>query len=303
MNILKKLYNIRLLAHFLITIEILVEHAQVMSFLKSAPDPTDNLWNSDAVDAFDGLKKIALRFDDDAFMGIYITSIAVVGATFILYLILGTKVHKWNKGQDTWGTLAIWFVEHIIYGIGFVPIISQYVAPQYCNLYSELKSYTSLDCWKTDQMAMLEFGFIFTGIALFMAGVVAPVLKSERNGIEKRWGNESYFPGMYKLYVIGVAFLLAPVGVPYAGIIVTIFIILYLFFFECYKSLHVASMRMSVLWGSLWVFICAESLKDSTSRGSDMLAGWIPFLVFGYIIMPLKALIVKRELKVLPIEK
>lgn len=236
-------------------------------------------------------------------MGIYTTAIAIVGLTFGLYIIFGERVHKWNKTSNSWATPAIWFIEHIIYGVGFVPIISQYVEVQYCNVYSELDSNTSIDCWKIDQMAMMEFGFIFTGIALFMAGVVAPVLKSERNGIEKRWGNESYFPGLYKLLVVGIVYLLAPIGLPYAGIIITGCLILYLFFYECYKSLHVASMRMAVLIGTFWIFICAEALAGGSDRGSDMLSGWIPLMVFGYTILPLKSLIVKRELKVLPIEK
>jgi len=65
--------------------------------------------------------------------------------------------------------------------------------------------------------------------------------------------------------------------------------------YEGYKDLWVASIKMGVLWAQLWVFICAEEIENDEDTGNDMLWGWVAFLAVGYVILPAKSLIFKRE--------
>jgi hypothetical protein len=52
------------------------------------------------------------------------------------------------------------------------------------------------------------------------------------------------------------------------------------------------------------VFVCAYVAgEDDEDSGSDMLYGWIGFLVLGYAILPIKSLILPREPKILAVQK
>lgn len=295
-------FNNRYVCLAALTIEILIEHVQVMSFLRYAPDNSVT-WNSDAHDAFKGLEKIALRFDGDAFIGIYITAAVVVFVALVLYIALNEKLHQWNRKQNTLACIFIWFFEHIIFGIGYIPIISQFVAVQYCAIDSTIESYSSLTCWEKKHMTLLEIGYIFSGFALFLSGVIGPVFKAERpKGIERKFGNESYFIGIYKLLLFGVVFLFGPIHSPVPGLVLTILVIAYMLIWEAFAELHVASMYMGVLMGQMWVFACAIALKNDSS-GSEMLAAWPPFILFGYAILPIKSLVLHRVPRQMPIEK
>lgn len=294
-------WNNRYVCLFALSIEVLIEHIQAMSFLKTAPDRSVT-WNSDALDMFKGLEKIALRFYDSTFLGLYITAAVIVFVSWVLYLALNKPIHSLHRKKNTVMCILVWFFEHILFGVGYIPIISQFVQVQYCTKAGTIERATDVDCWGKDHTALLEVGFILSGFALFLSGVACPVFKCERNGIERKFGNESYFLGMYKLLLFAVVFLLAPIHDPVPGIILTLLTMIYLFVFEAYAELHVASLYMGVLVGQLWVFICAATLEND-SYGSDMLAAWPPFIVLGYAILPLKSLVYHRAPKVLSVEK
>ena len=236
-------------------------------------------------------------------MGLYITAACVVFITMVLYLALNEKLHQWNRKENALASWIIWFFEHILFGIGYIPILSQFVAVQYCQSDSSMVSYSSLQCWQSQHMALLEIGYIFSGFALFLSGVIAPVFKAERKkGVERKFGNESYFIGCYKFLLMGVVFLFGPVHSPYLGIIATAALLIYVLIYEAFSELHVGSMYMGVMMGQLWVFICADELI-ANAYGNDMLGAWIPFIVFGYLILPIKSLMIQRVPRVMPIEK
>lgn len=294
-------WNNRYLCLFALSIEVLIEHIQAMSFLKTAPDRSVN-WNSDAIDMFEGLEKISLRFYDSTFMGLYITAAVIVFVSLILYIALNRPIHRLHRRKNTLTCIVVWFFEHILFGVGYIPILAQFVQVQYCKTDGTIERYKDVDCWGKDHMTLLEIGFILSGFALFLSGVACPVFKCERNGIERKFGNESYFLGMYKLLLFAVVFLFGPIHDPTPGIVLTVLTIAYLFVYEAYAELHVASLYMGVLVGQLWVFICAATL-DSESYASDMLAAWPAFIVLGYAVLPLKSLVYHRAPKVLSVEK
>ena len=298
----KALYNNKYLAIAALGCEMLIEHLQAMSFMKDAPKPGDS-WNSGANDFFDVLKALALRFDGNAFIALYVIAIVLVIIPSVAYFVFATQIHRWNKQQNSPATPVIWFFDHIVFGIGFVPIVAHMTEVQFCDVSGDIDSYNNVTCWETGQMALIEIGFLVIALAYFLAGVIFPVLKSERNGIEKRWGNESYFPGIYKLLILAVVSLFAPLKLPWPGILATAVVIAYLAFAECYQELLVASSRMAVLFGQLWFFICATITDSSESTASYLLIGWIFMAALGFGVLPLKAQIIKREPKVLPIEK
>jgi hypothetical protein len=281
--------------------EVLIEHIQAMSFLKNAPDRSVE-WNSEARDVFDVLARIALRFYDSTFEGLYITAAIIVGLTTIFYLITNKPLHRLHKSKNFAICLLVWFFEHILFGIGYIPLLSQFVEVEYCRVDGKIERFSDITCWEKKHMTMVVVGYILAGFTLFISGVICAAFKSERNGIERKFGNESYFLGMYKLLLFGVVFLLGPIHDPVPGIVLTVLVIAYLFVYEAYAELFVASTYMAVLVGQLWVFICAATLENE-SYGSDMLAAWIPFIVLGFAILPLKSLVYHRVPKVLPVEK
>mmetsp|Transcript_32396 Transcript_32396/g.56062 ORF Transcript_32396/g.56062 Transcript_32396/m.56062 type:complete len:306 (+) Transcript_32396:2567-3484(+) len=299
---LKRIYNNRYVGLFLVSLMLLFQHLQVMSFARYSMDLTRGNWNSDAKDTFGDLENLALRFKDDTFIGIYATALFCSFVSVIVYFVFHYQIHEANIKQNSIWTPIIWFWDHIIFGFGFIPIIANLTEVQYCDLNKDVDSYNDVSCWDSDHEALYILGFIGISFAFFMAGVVFPILKSERRGIEQHWLNESNFPGLYTLVLTGIVLLFAPIQRPWTGICAHAALIVYLFLFEGYRELHIASLKMGILWAQMWVFICSKVTEDSSDDGSDMLAGWIPFLVFGYAILPLKSLILKRTFKTLPLE-
>lgn len=91
------LYNNRLLGLLLISLVILIQHAQIISYLKDAHDIHEDTWNSDASDAFDFLKKLALRFEDDAYIIFFILAASLTVLSFTIYFVISSKLHAWNR--------------------------------------------------------------------------------------------------------------------------------------------------------------------------------------------------------------
>ena len=174
----KQLYNNRILGIVALFTEYLIEHLQTMSYMKSAGKDS---WKSDANDSFDNLKKLALRFSGDDFLGLYYFSIVLISFTVIAYLILQKHIHTLNAKANS--TPLIWVIEHIIFGLGFVPILSQFRIPQFCDTHQKIKDYTDVKCYKDEGLSLMVVGQIYIGLAIYIVAVILPVLKSERRGL------------------------------------------------------------------------------------------------------------------------
>ena len=267
-----------------VTLFTAIQHVQVMSYGNRMIEADEGHWTSKAKDLFDGMEKLALRFTGDGYLAVYILSMLFSLLGLVLYLVFLPKIHQWNR-QTGLPSYCILFFEYIIFGLGFIPMMSSLSEIQYCNDDGYLKDYTSVTCWEGKQLTMLVFAFFGGSAAMLMSAVVCPILKSERKGVEMRWVDEAYFPGLMCLLDVGIINLFAAVHHAYLGISACGVMIIYLAMFQCYKDNFIASAKMAVLWGDLWVFICAQEVKLSNSRGSGMLIGWVPAMLFGYCLM------------------
>lgn len=73
---------------------------------------------------------------------------------------------------------------------------------------------------------------------------------------------------MYKSLIVGVALFFAPIKLPRMGAAVTFLVMIYLLVIDCYKSLIIGCVRMAVMTGQLWVFLCASFVSDDGEFGS-----------------------------------
>ena len=306
LDLIKKIYDSRCLGLALVTPLYLLQHVQTMAYMRYAQEGhyegMEDEWNSDARDVWDVLDDIALRIEGDDWFSCYIAFYVILGISFILYIIFAGYIHRQNAKKYTWLAPVLWVFDYGVYGGLFIPMMSVYTDIEYCNegvvLMVDLDDY---DCYDDGHVAMVFFSIFAIGIIYLFVGVVCPILKNERNGVEKRWENESSFLPMFRLLQISVVILLGPLKIPEVGLVITILLMLYLMWYECFAELHIASMHMAVLSAQMWVFACAT--VDNNDTGSNMLAGWIPFLVLGYVILPIKAQIFKRSPKILSYEK
>lgn len=302
-NKMDVLYGNRWLGLVAVTLEILIEHVQVMSFGKRMVDPEYYSFNSKAVDTFEGLEKIALRFTDSGMITVYVVFLVLSVICFFAYLPLSSLLHRWNRQKGSFVSPSIWFFDHIVFGVCFIPAVSAFAETMYCDADGNIDNYTSVSCWKSAQLALIELGFIGTGMAYFLSGMVFPALKNERKAVDRCWVNEMHFPGLFKLLEIGIIYFFVPAYLPTLGLIAHCTLILYMLVFPTYAELHVESLKLGVLMAQMWVFASAQHVKTDSDVGSNMLIGWIPCLVLGYVLLPLKSLVVKREARDLPIAK
>ena len=291
------------LARILVSLCVLFEHAQVMSYGNRMVDTAKySNWNSDSKNLFDGLEKLALRFTGSGFVVIYTFAMIFSVLGLLVYLALMPQIHHWNKGPGL-GWVAIALIDNVIFGLGFVPMMAVLSEVQYCTDSGDLMDYTSITCWDTKQMAMTIFGFFGASCALIVSGVVCPILKSERKGVESRFIDEVYFPGMFKLLEVGIINIFAAVHHAYLGIVACLVLIVYLGVYQCYRDPFIAAIKMSVLWGQLWVFCCAQEMTANTDTGSSLLAGWVPFMAVGYACMWGVWLLWRRNTNKMALEK
>lgn len=265
-----------------LTLCALCEHVQVMSFGNRMLDNED--WQSGAKDLFDGMGKVALRFTGTGYLVIYVLSLVFSLSFLCLYLGLTVKVHQWNRTPGAF-SLVFLFIDHVIFGLGFVPMLAAFAETQLCNGNGNLTSYTSQACWNDAQTTMLTLGFIGASAVVIISATVCPLLREERGGLERKWKDEEYFPALFRLLTAGIIYIAAGVHKPYLGIIGCGALILYLGWCQAYRDNHLAAVKMGVLCGQLWVFVSAQvAASSSSTKGSQMLAGWIPAIILGYVI-------------------
>ena len=96
---------------------------------------------------------------------------------------------------------------------------------------------------------------------------------------------------------------MGPVKAPEIGIAVSVLLIFYMAYAECYQESHVVSMKMAMLFGQFWLFVCAFVCRWYEGTASELIVGWVPAVLFGYSALYWKSMFIKRELKELPVEK
>lgn len=302
-NKMDLLYRNRWVGLLAVTVEILIEHVQVMSYGKRMVDPVYYTFNTKAFDTFDGMENIALRFSGSGFITVYIVFLVLSFLCFFAYLPLSPLLHKWNRQKGSFASPSIWFFDHIVFGVCFIPAVAAFAEVTYCDEKGKIGNYTSVTCWENGHLVLFELGFIGTGMAYFLAGMVFPAFKNERKAVDRGWVNELNFPGLFKLLEIGIIYFFVPAYLPTLGLIAHCSLVLYMLIFSTYAELHVESMKLAVLMAQMWIFACAQHVKVDSDKGSYMLIGWAPCLLFGYALLPLKSLLIKRDAKDLPIAK
>ncbi|OMJ80337.1 hypothetical protein SteCoe_19435 [Stentor coeruleus] len=298
-------YHEKYLGLLLLSIEILIEHFQVVSFIKDSLNPEGQSWNSSASNLFDGLSStFFIPVDEDNFKLCFITSSILIGLSLILYLILSKQIHEINKGPLTYWLILIQILDHILFGLGFNMMLACLLGPYGCNIETELIIDTSVNCWTSEHLSFMMFGFVFASLGLVLVAGFCTLLRAERNGVERPFGNDLVFPSIYKILNFFIVSLLSTIGEPYLGIGFVAVVMIYLMIFEAYEEIHMACMKMACLTGLLWAFICAEVVRNDGETGSDMMTiGWGISLIVGYGLIVVKNFIFSRNPVVASIEK
>ena len=118
-----KTFPITFLSEISISAIGIIQLIQALSFIKDAPE--SGSWNSSASNFFSFCKDLALRFDGDAFIAIYIASCVVSFISIIVYIIFFDQIHKANKQNGAFFYLILFF-EYGVFGFGFIPMISKF---------------------------------------------------------------------------------------------------------------------------------------------------------------------------------
>jgi hypothetical protein len=208
-----------------------------MVFMKSAPDGS---WNSDTHDFFDDLEDYTLIYKDDEFMGMFWFLTIASLVSMIGFIVVYYFIQKDNP--------VFWFFEYIMFGVLFCPTVGNLSLVLYCDAKLDMSKNTDIECFDDTHKLMCVLGFFGISAALVMAAAIFPVLKAEREGVENRWENEAFFHSYHKLLLVLVITLLAPIQLPWVGILVHAVLIVYLAVFDCIRDLFVASIKMSVLF-------------------------------------------------------
>mmetsp|Transcript_19604 Transcript_19604/g.36031 ORF Transcript_19604/g.36031 Transcript_19604/m.36031 type:complete len:292 (+) Transcript_19604:1605-2480(+) len=271
----------------------LLQHFQLASFYRHAMKRTQGNWESEPRDVFANLGDLALRFYGDTFMGFYYTALVISIGSALFYVLIHEWIHRANLKVNFLTPLAM-FWEYIVFGFGFVPMVANLAEITYCDESEDLERHSSLHCFKHKQITLMVFGFIGISSALFMAGGVFPSLKNERKSVERNAIEDTMFAGLYHLLIVSVIVMIAPMQRPWVGIFVHLLSIVYLVIHEGYAELHVASLRMAILFAQMWVFCATLETQDSDSQGSNMLYAWPVFMIIGYGVMPLKRILLQK---------
>lgn len=203
-------------------------------------DAPEDGWNSDNDDYFDGLEDLALKFEDDTWWALFwVLSISSIVCTLV-FIVVYWFYSKYNP--------AFFILEYGLFGVFFIPIVGNAAQTIYCDINLDMDIYDEIECFETTHYTICMIGFLAINCALLMAAGVLPVLKSDRGGIEERWENENQYTGIQKFLNVGIILVLSPVQVPWCGAVLHAIVIVYLAYYECFKDLWVASIKMAVLW-------------------------------------------------------
>jgi len=261
---------------FVICLNVL-QLLQALSFLNKAPK--ENKWNSDIEKFIESCKILALRFDSTGFIVLYITFSSICAATVFLYIAFYDQVHSKNQNFSIF-SLFLRFIEYFVFVLGFVPMASKFIEVQFCSDEYKVKNFSQVDCFKKDQMLMLQIGFVCIGVTFVVNSIVIPALRHERNGIEQLWSKENYFEGLYYLLLFSAVSFIGFIEKPWVGILLCGLGYMYGIVFECYKSLWVACSRCAVLFSLAWAYTAAHILGFDSNTGNY----FFYFIPAGYSI-------------------
>ena len=270
----------------------IIQLFQALSFLKHAP--RSGTWNSDVKDFIDWCKDMAIRVEDDDFMAMYSVAAIICCATIVVYMILVDLIHKLNK-KFSFVTPIQYILEYVVFGLGFIPMISKFIEVQICNRNEKIDSYHPVKCYKHEQMVLLEIGFVFIGVSFLINTVIIPTLRYERNGVEKLRENENYIEGIYFLILIFACSLFGWLKRPEAGIIVCGAALFYSLIFECYDRVSVACSRCGVFASLMWAYSAAYRLKHDHDAGNEMIYVLPIAYLMGVSLRGIRQLFVKRK--------
>ena len=297
MDLVNRIYNYRPLALFLITVENLIEHFQILGLLKFAYHDEEAKWTPQAADFIDWLfEHFLFKTKENHHKSFYAACIIVVGCTVIVYGVFMNQIHKYNAGKMTVALAVILLIDHVVYGPGAYAMAKILASNKLCTEYEVMLYDSSVDCWGTTHLSLMWFGYIFLGLILTLACGIGPILRAERVGVEKQFGNDGFCPSLYKLYLFGCLFLLMVIKEPYLGVIAGVPTICYLLYFEGYEEPHIVKIKIASVTGIVWGLICCEELKNDRTNGSDMLLiGWGFSLAIGYSLLTVKHILFPRK--------
>lgn len=270
----------------------LIQLLQALSFLKHAPK--EGSWSSSVKDFIDWCKDLAFRVEDDDFLVFYSISVIVCGTTFILFIIFFDLIYRLNLKFNIF-SIVQYTVEYLVFGVGFIPMISKFIEVQICNTNEKIDVYHSVKCYKEEQMIMLNVGYACVGVCYLFTTVIIPSLRFDRNGIEKLWMSENYIEGIYYLNIIAACSLYGWLKRPEVGIVVCGLSFLYCFVFECYDHASVACSRSAVLASLTWAYAAAYVLKDDHTAGNNMIYCLPIAYLTGAAVRALRQKFVKRK--------
>ena len=294
---LRDAWNNRYIGLSLLSVEMIVEFLQVLPFIADSAHPNGDGWNDSASDFIGDLKDLVLITpDENEYTAAYVVSCVFIGIIFTAYVALNSQVHKYNQKDFYWTSPVFVIADHVIIGLGFVIMVSILTDTLFCNESSNLTSDTSVNCWTSDHLAIIQFGLIFSGLALIISAGFCVILRAERRGVERPFGNDLATPVLYKILVFFIVFFLPHIREPYLGIVFVCMLVFYVAVYEGYQEIHVASLRLAVLVGFFWAFVCAETTEYHSEDASNMLLyGWPFSLILGYSILYLKSFLIERK--------
>ena len=297
MDLVNKIYNYRPLALFLITVENLIEHFQLLGLFKFAYHSEETNWTPKASDFVNWFfEHFLFRTKNNHHKSFYAATVIVVACTAFAYGLFLDQVHKHNVGRMSLSLAVILVVDHVIYGPGAIAMARIMATNKLCNEYEEMLYDSSVDCWGTTHLFMMWFAYIFIGFIITFACGIGPILRAERAGAEKQFGNDAFCPALYKTYCFSCLFTLMFLKEPYLGAIAGIPVICYLLYFEGYEEPHIIKIKIASISGLVWGFICCQKLEDSRTTGSDMLLiGWGFSLAVGYSLLTIKHILFPRK--------
>lgn len=276
---------------FVICLNIL-QLLQALSFLNKVPK--ENKWNSDIEKFIEFCKILALRLDSQGFIVFYITFSSICAVTVFVYIVFYDQIHSKNQNFSIFSPF-LWVVEYFVFVLGYLPMASKFIEVQFCSDEFKMKNFSQVDCFKRDQMVMLQIGFVCIGVTFIVNSIVIPALRHERNGIEQLWSKENYFEGVYYLLLFSAASFIGYLEKPWVGILLCGLGYAYGIVFECYKSLYVACSRCAILFSLAWAYTAAHILEFDSNTGNNFFYSLPVGYFFGFISRYLKDFLLKRR--------
>jgi hypothetical protein len=270
----------------------IIQLFQALSFLKNVP--RSGSWRSEIKDFIDDCKDLAIRVENDEFIAMYSISAGICGTTIILYMIFVDFIHAQNK-KFSFLTPIQFILEYLVFGVGFIPMISKFIEVQICNENEKIDVHHSVKCYKHEQMVLLQVGFVFIGISFLINTVIIPALRFERNGVEKLRDNENYIEAIYYLVLVFASSLFGWLKRPEAGIVFCSAALLYALIFECYERVSVACSRCGVFASLIWVYSAAYRLRRHHDDGNNMIYALPVAYLAGVALRAVRQLFVKRK--------